>query len=673
MNQVSRSILPAPLPDSRGASKDATGLSIKGLGKFIGEKKVLDDVTIDVQSSEYVSILGRSGSGKTSLLRILAGFEQADSGTVTLNGADLTSLPSAQRGVGVVFQSFALFPHLNVFENVAFGLRYGSAGVPVAKDEIVELTRRALRLVDLQSFEERQIHQLSGGQKQRVALARTIVIKPRILLLDEPLGALDAALRGRMQRELLALQRHLQIPFLHFTGDDAEAISISDRMVVLDHGKVRQIGRPSEILADPKAETVARVIDRFNLVKAGELGSSSSSPDLESNAIVCVPIKAVTVVDETASVSQDDASDVLTLDATFIADERADGRVRSSFATLGGTTVQIERDTGETARSLVPNTSYRLSWKRAAMHVFKGTVEETLQSASTATGLGNAKILRSKGAALLALPAIAWMALFLLLPLAAIVVVSFWTQTTFAIKPDATLANWTNFVSTPAYLSATLTTVKLWAIVMVLSFVVSVPVALYIGLFVQNRIIQTTLIVACIIPFWTSFLIRVLAWRPMLGREGAINMLLQGMGITDAPLDQLLFSELSVVIGMVQIYAVFVVGPVTYMISRIDRNVLEAARDLGANFWEIVLRVVLPLSKPGLLVGAIFVSVMVLGEFATSAALSGRQVNLLGNVIVNQVSTLRWALAAVAGCVLTVLSMLLIGVLLKLVDIRREI
>ena len=212
----------------------------------------------------------------------------------------------------------------------------------------------------------------------------------------------------------------------------------------------------------------------------------------------------------------------------------------------------------------------------------------------------------------------------------------------------------------------------IWLIVLIATIVVGYPVALFIGLFVRNKTLQTALLVACVIPFWTSFLIRVIAWRPMLGTEGAINMILMKLGIISEPLTFLLFSEFSVLVGMTQIYCVFMVGPITFMLGRIDVSVIEAARDLGASFGTIFRRIILPLSMPGVMVGSIFVSVMVLGEFATAASLSGRKTNLLGNIIVSQVGSLKWAFAAVAGVVLTIIITAVIALALRLVDLRKE-
>ncbi|BBE71220.1 ABC transporter permease [Oharaeibacter diazotrophicus] len=270
-------------------------------------------------------------------------------------------------------------------------------------------------------------------------------------------------------------------------------------------------------------------------------------------------------------------------------------------------------------------------------------------------------------------PGVLWMTLFLVLPILMMVYVSFWTQTTFTIEPTLTVKSWVTFFSSDTYLTALWTTVRIWLTVLVATLVVGYPTALFVGLFVRNKTLQTALLVLCVIPFWTSFLIRVLAWRPMLGKEGAINLILQGLGLVDQPIEALLFSELSVVIGMTQIYCVFMVGPIAFMLGRIDPNVIEAARDLGAGFGRIFRTIILPMSMPGVVVGAIFVSVMVLGEFATSAALSGRKVNLLGNIIVTQVGSLKWAFAAVVGVVLTIVMGAVVAGLLRVVDLRKEL
>lgn len=298
------------------------------------------------------------------------------------------------------------------------------------------------------------------------------------------------------------------------------------------------------------------------------------------------------------------------------------------------------------------------------------TITHTHPTENSATAPG---FFQKFGHYVLLAPGVVWMVLFLIVPLLMMVYVSFWTQTTFAISSDLTTKSWVTFFSSETYFGALLRTIRLWLTVLILTFILGYPIALFIGQFVRSKTIQTLLLVACVIPFWTSFLIRVLAWRPMLGKEGAINLILQKIGFITEPIEVLLFTELSVVIGMVQIYVVFMVGPIAFMLSRIDGSLLEAARDLGASPVTIFRKIIFPLSLPGVVVGAIFVSVMVLGEFATASALSGRKVNLLGNIIVTQVGSLKWAFAAVIGVVLTVVMAAVITFLLRLVNLREEL
>ena len=308
------------------------------------------------------------------------------------------------------------------------------------------------------------------------------------------------------------------------------------------------------------------------------------------------------------------------------------------------------------------------------MTLLPQTAMDSLASARAAPTTPARRVAWRSGAAYwLIAPGVIWMGLFLLLPLFMMLYVSFWTQTTFKIEPILTTKSWVTFFSSSTYVGALWTTIRIWLIVLAATLAIGYPAALYVGLLVRNKTLATVLLVLCVIPFWTSFLIRVLAWRPMLGTEGAINIILRSLGLINHPIEALLFTDLSVVIGMTQIYCVFMVGPIAFTLGRIDPNIIEAARDLGAGFGRIFRTIILPLSLPGVVVGAIFVSVMVLGEFATSAALSGRKVNLLGNIIVTQVGSLKWAFAAVAGVVLTLVMGTVVALLLRVVDLRREL
>jgi putative spermidine/putrescine transport system ATP-binding protein len=238
-------------------------LRIKDVGKSFGSQPVLESISLTVDRGEFMTLLGESGSGKTTLLRILAGFEQVTNGEVFLEGQRLDTLPPHRRPVHTVFQSYALFPHMNVFDNVAYGLRVRGE----SKAETKSRVEAALAKVRMETFAAHYPRQISGGQKQRVALARALVNRPKVLLLDEPLSALDANLRVEMQAELKQLQRELGITFLFVTHDQSEALAISDRVVLLYRGRIEQCGSPREIYAKPRTVYVATFLGKSNLLR----------------------------------------------------------------------------------------------------------------------------------------------------------------------------------------------------------------------------------------------------------------------------------------------------------------------------------------------------------------------------------------------------------------------
>ena len=229
--------------------------------EFDGQR-ILDGLNLDIHDKEFVTLLGSSGCGKTTTLRLIAGFLEPNAGQVLLKGQDITGVPPYKRPVNTVFQKYALFPHLNVFENVAFGLRLKK----MDEETIRRKVRDMLEVVGLKGFERRSISQMSGGQQQRVAIARSLVNEPEILLLDEPLGALDLKLRKEMQLELKRLQREMNITFIYVTHDQEEALTMSDTVVVMNGGKVQQIGTPEDIYNEPKNAFVADFIGESNIL-----------------------------------------------------------------------------------------------------------------------------------------------------------------------------------------------------------------------------------------------------------------------------------------------------------------------------------------------------------------------------------------------------------------------
>ena len=243
-------------------AKNNTIIKIEHLCKAFGDKKVLDDINLEVRCGEFVTLLGPSGCGKTTLLRTLAGFAQADAGVISMEGNDILQVPPHKRPLNTVFQRYALFPHLNVYDNIAFGLKLKK----VPSQEIDSRVRKALKMVSMTDYEDRDVNSLSGGQQQRVAIARAIVNRPKVLLLDEPLAALDLKMRKDMQMELKEMHRTLGITFIYVTHDQEEALTLSDTVVVMSEGKIQQIGTPVDIYNEPANSFVADFIGESNIL-----------------------------------------------------------------------------------------------------------------------------------------------------------------------------------------------------------------------------------------------------------------------------------------------------------------------------------------------------------------------------------------------------------------------
>ena len=237
-------------------------IELKQISKCYGDNTVLDTLSLNIKSNEFLTLLGPSGCGKTTTLKIIAGFETADSGEVMFEGDNIVNLPPNKRQVNTVFQKYALFPHMNVYENIAFGLKIKK----LPKDVIDEKVKSMLKMVSLSGFEKRSIDSLSGGQQQRVAIARALVNEPKVLLLDEPLGALDLKLRKEMQIELKNIQQRLGITFIFVTHDQEEALTMSDTIVVMNNGVIQQKGTPEDIYNEPSNAFVANFIGESNIL-----------------------------------------------------------------------------------------------------------------------------------------------------------------------------------------------------------------------------------------------------------------------------------------------------------------------------------------------------------------------------------------------------------------------
>ena len=252
--------------------QDTRLIELKGISKSFGDTQVLHNIDLYIRKCEFITLLGPSGCGKTTLLRIIGGFEMPDEGSVLFEGADMLPVPPYKRRINTVFQKYALFSHLNVFDNIAFGLNlkapeaFGVKTRAQKKEEIRRRVDRMLKLVKMEGYENRSINQLSGGQQQRIAIARALVNEPEVLLLDEPLGALDLKLRKEMQVELKSMQQQLGITFIYVTHDQEEALTMSDTVAVMNGGRIQQIGDPKRIYDEPKNAFVADFIGESNII-----------------------------------------------------------------------------------------------------------------------------------------------------------------------------------------------------------------------------------------------------------------------------------------------------------------------------------------------------------------------------------------------------------------------
>jgi ABC-type Fe3+/spermidine/putrescine transport system ATPase subunit len=352
-------------------------LRIEHVTKWFGPQLALDDVTFSIRGNEYLSLLGPSGSGKTTLLRLIAGFETPDAGQIWFDGRSLAGVPAHRRGIGFVFQNFALFPHLDVFDNVAFGL-VNRADAPVTqKSEVRRRVDAIIALVGLGGLERRAVSQISGGQRQRVALARTLITHPKVVLLDEPLGALDANLRTRMRGELRRIQRELGVSFVHVTGSETEALAMGDRMVVLDASRIGQIDTPDAIYTRPASPSVARALNCYQLFD-GQFGADGFTSRVgrfnlpatqlpADRAIYAVRRDQIDVRPAVSTAVAGESS----VEGVFLASEYSGPAVTYLFRLDDGAVVEVDHHLSHhPPQQLVFSDRYRLAWRDAAAIAF---------------------------------------------------------------------------------------------------------------------------------------------------------------------------------------------------------------------------------------------------------------------------------------------------------------
>lgn len=346
-------------------------LQLSNVVKAYGDERALDGVNLSLPDNSYISLLGPSGSGKTTLLRVIAGFETPESGTIRFGGKVINAAPPHERGIGFVFQNFALFPHLSVEQNIGFGLANRQHNPLRDERALKARVRDMISLVGLTGLEGRAITQISGGQKQRVALARTLVTEPRMVLLDEPLGALDANLRTRMRVELRAIRERCGVTFLHVTGSETEALSMGDTVLVLDDRKIAQQGDADTIYNRPCSAAVARFLNCYNLFSgelqggvfassAGPLGFTSA-PTPSATPTYAIRFDRVAIRPAGTVPAENEVG----IEASFIASEYTGSAINSFFTLDDGKVFEVESHLSHSdPEQYQPHGRYSLIWKR---------------------------------------------------------------------------------------------------------------------------------------------------------------------------------------------------------------------------------------------------------------------------------------------------------------------
>ena len=356
----------------------SASIEIAGVSKiYDGGVRAVDAVAMDIRQGEFFSLLGPSGCGKTTTLRMIAGFEIPSGGAIRVDGADITHVPAHKRDMGMVFQNYALFPHRTVAENVAFGLRMRG----LDKATIAAKVKAALAMVELSGLEDRRPAQLSGGQQQRVALARAIVIAPRVLLCDEPLGALDKKLRQQMQFELKQLQKKLGLTLVFVTHDQEEALAMSDRIAVMNGGRVEQVGTPAEIYNQPTTRFVADFIGDTNIFRGERTTTSAGGPALDVGKGLILALPPSTETQGTGVLSVALRPEKIRLSQAGDAAASARGIVENTnflggavlyrITLEGGHRVLVQQPNAGTSRLFVPGNGVTLDWTPADLVVLK--------------------------------------------------------------------------------------------------------------------------------------------------------------------------------------------------------------------------------------------------------------------------------------------------------------
>ena len=563
----------------------------------------------------------------------------------------------------MMFQDFALFPHMTVAKQVGFGLEM----LKKPKAEIAKRVQEVLKAFEIAVLADRKPGSLSGGQRQRVALARAMITEPRILLLDEPIGALDYSLRETVMLELKLLQQRTGISFIWVTHDQNEAFSLGDLVVVMNHAKIEQQGTAEEILQRPATAFVASFVQGNNVFRGRVTGTSPDVLQVETSAgRFYVPRPLGSRADAGRSgvlLGARRAGHRFTVGA---AGQPADGALhrRGIFRRRAPPRLRALRRRGAEVRPVRrPCRAHRAGPDRAARLAGRGD-----RPAHRGAGMSTIRV-RSPASYWLAVPAAAWMLGVVVVPIVLLVWVSFWGGRTFSPASPLTFDNYARFFANQTYIKLAGTTVLHTVTLMAVTGVLGYCIAYFLVMKVKSPGWRLALFMAFIIPFWTSTLIRAIAWVPFLGVNGVINQLLMSIGATRSPIEAFLYSHTGITMAQVSLYTMMAAGPVVYMLSSIAPQLREAAMTLKATPFTVFRRVTFPLTLPGVVIGQVLVFLNVMSDFATVATIGGNKHALLSNLVLLFYESSQIRAASVVAVLLMIC--MLVGVVIALARRRR--
>jgi len=623
-------------------------IDFKNVYKEFDGVEVLHDINLYIKQNEFMTLLGPSGCGKTTLLRIIGGFEEPTSGDIRLFGESIKGVPPYKRRVNTVFQSYALFPHLNVHENIAFGLKIKKLDRPAIEKRVNSM----LKLVGLKGYGDRDISRLSGGQQQRVAIARALVNEPEVLLLDEPLGALDLKFRQEMQLELKRMQRSLGITFVYVTHDQEEALTMSDAITVMNSGVIQQIGTPEQIYNEPHNSFVADFIGESNIItgtmKADYLVNFSGHDFecLDRGFNENEPVRVV-VRPEDIELSENIAEGMIT------------GTVASTLFMGVHYETRLNGDDG--FEWLVHSTEHYgigskvgFSLEPNDIHVMEVSYFDELRGMRTPLHfdrLGTNKPL--------AFPYFIWLVIFILAPLILIFVYAFTT----AGSGGVTILTAENIINafSPTYMSVFLRSVLYALAATLICLLLGYPVAYLLSRMKANTAAIVSMLF--ILPMWMNFLLRTYAWRALLDNNGIINQLLSSIGLEPV---QFLYTGGAVLFGLVYNFLPFMILPIYSVFQKMDTSFVSAAYDLGANRWQAFWKVTLPLTRGGIISGVTMVFMPAMTTFVITRLLGGGQFMMYGDLIEMQFLQMsEWNFGSALAVVMMLLTILFMYVMRK--------